>query len=179
MGRAQAVFAVPASCCGPAQAAGTDWPQFRGPTGQGIAEASGLPASWSEKEHVKWKTPIHGKAWSSPVVLGDQVWMTTATEDARQLFAVCVDKNSGKVLHDLKLFDVPTPQYIIPFNSPASPTPVIEPGRVYVTFGSPGTACLDTATAKVIWQRRDINVNHFRGAGSSPLHLERPADHGL
>ena len=103
------------------------------------------PASWSEKEHVRWKTPIHGKAWSSPVVLGDQVWMTTATEDARQLFAVCVDKNSGKVVHDLKLFDVPNPQFIIPFNSPASPTPAIEPGRVYVTFGSPGTACLDTS----------------------------------
>src|SRR3954471_8179072 len=110
-----------------ANAAGKDWPQFRGPTGQGIAaEASGLPASWSEKDHVKWKTPIHGKAWSSPVVLGDQVWMTSATEDARQLFAVCVDKNTGKIVHDLKLFDVPNPQFIIPFNSPGSPTPAIE-----------------------------------------------------
>src|SRR4051812_29421793 len=172
------VLVALSSVCGPASGAdapsatataGAGWPQFRGPTGQGIAEASGLPASWSEKDHVKWKTPIHGKAWSSPVVLGDQVWMTTATEDARQLFAVCVDKGSGKVLHDLKLFDVPNPQFIIPFNSPASPTPAIEPGRVYITFGSPGTACLDTATAKVIWERRDINVNHFRGAGSSPL----------
>lgn len=150
-------------------AAGTVWPQFRGPTGQGIATATGLPVTWSEAQNVAWKTPVRGKAWSSPVVWGDQVWVTNATDDAKQLSVVCLDKHTGKVLHDLKLFDVPQPQFIIPFNSPASPTPVIEEGRVYVTFGAPGTACLDTKTAQVIWQRRDIQVNHFRGAGSSPV----------
>lgn len=151
-----------------ARAAG-EWPQFRGPGGQGIAEAKELPVTWGETENVTWKTAIHGKAWSSPVIWGDQIWLTTATEDAHELFTLCVDKKTGKIVHDLKLFDVPTPQFIHPFNSAASPTPAIEEGRVYITFGAPGTACLDTATGKVVWERRDILINHFRGAGSSPF----------
>ena len=146
-----------------------NWPQFRGPTGQGVSDAKGLPVQWDEKQNVAWKTAVHGKAWSSPVVWGQQVWLTTATKDGRQLSALCFDKNSGKVLHDLKLFDVPTPQFAHEFNSYASPTPAIEEGRVYVVFGSPGIACLDTKTARVLWERRDFVCNHWRGAGSSPV----------
>ncbi|MBI4323725.1 MAG: PQQ-binding-like beta-propeller repeat protein [Chloroflexi bacterium] len=149
--------------------AADDWPEFRGPTGQGLSPALGLPLTWSETNNIKWKTPIHGRAWSSPVVLGAQVWMATATEDGRELFAVCVDRESGKIIHDLKLFEVANPQFAHKFNTYASPTPALEPGRVYVTFGSPGTACLDTRTGKVIWERRDFECNHYRGAGSSPL----------
>lgn len=149
--------------------ANDDWPQFRGPNGNGISDSADLPLTWSESEHVKWKTAVHGRAWSSPVVLGDQVWLSTATEDGRELFAVCVDRDSGKVVRDQKLFDVEKPQFCHQFNSYASPTPVIEPGRVYLTFGSPGTACLDTRTGKVLWARRDFVCNHYRGAGSSPI----------
>ncbi|MBM3834628.1 MAG: quinonprotein alcohol dehydrogenase [Verrucomicrobia bacterium] len=146
-----------------------NWPQFRGPHGNGHSEAKGLPVTWSETQNVKWKTPIHGRAWSSPVVWNDQVWLTTATEDGRELSALCVDRNSGKVVHDRKLFDVANPQFAHKFNTYGSPTPVIEEGSVYVTFGSPGTACLDTKTGKVLWERRDFVCNHFRGAGSSPI----------
>jgi outer membrane protein assembly factor BamB len=145
------------------------WPQFRGPDGNGLSTATGLPVTWSESHNVRWKTAIHGRAWSSPVILGSQVWLTTATPDGKELFAVAVDKETGKILFDLKLFDVPNPQFAHSFNTYASPTPVIEPGRVYVTFGSPGTAALDTATGKVLWTRRDLECNHFRGAGSSPI----------
>ena len=145
------------------------WPQFRGPTGQGVSDSAGLPLKWDEKTNVVWKTAIHGKSHSSPVVWGDQVWLTTATENGQALSVLCVDRNDGKILHDIKLFDVPTPQYAHPFNSYASPTPFIEDGRVYVTFGSPGTACLDTRTARILWARRDFVCNHWRGAGSSPL----------
>jgi outer membrane protein assembly factor BamB len=145
------------------------WPQFRGPDGNGVSPATGLPLTWSETANVRWKTPIHGRAWSSPVILGNQIWMSTATPDGKELFAVAVAKDTGKILFDLKLFDVPNPQSAHAFNSYASPTPVIEAGRVYVTFGSPGTAALDTATGKVIWTRRDLECNHFRGAGSSPV----------
>jgi outer membrane protein assembly factor BamB len=145
------------------------WPQFRGPDGNGVSTATGLPLTWSETQSVRWKTPIHGRAWSSPVILGRQVWLTTATPDGKELFAVAVDKDTGKILFDLKLFDVPKPQFAHAFNTYASPTPVIEPGRVYVTFGSPGTAAIDTATGKVLWERRDLECNHFRGAGSSPV----------
>ena len=146
-----------------------NWPQFRGPSGQGESTSTGLPITWSEKENVKWKTAIHGRAWSSPVVWGKQIWLTTATEDGKHLFAICVDKDSGKIVHDLKLFEVAEPQFAHKFNTYGSPTPAIEEGRVYITFGSPGTACLDTATGKVVWQRTDFVCNHFRGAGSSPV----------
>jgi outer membrane protein assembly factor BamB len=145
------------------------WPQFRGPAGNGCSAARGLPLTWSERENLRWKTPLHGRAWSSPVVRDGQIWLTTATPDGKQLFAVCVEEQTGKLLHDLKLFDVEKPQFAHAFNTYASPTPVIEPGRVYVTFGSPGTACLDTHTGQVRWARRDFVCNHFRGAGSSPI----------
>jgi len=147
-----------------------NWPQFRGPTGQGVSDAKGLPTTWSEAKNVKWKTPIHGKGWSSPVIWGSQIWLTTATEDGRELYVMCVDKETGKVVRDIKLFDDPAANPVFKnYNSYASPTPVIEEGRIYVTFGAAGTTCLDTATAKPIWERRDIRINHFRGAGSSPL----------
>ncbi|MBI4664537.1 MAG: PQQ-binding-like beta-propeller repeat protein [Verrucomicrobia bacterium] len=153
----------------PVLVGGEIWPQFRGPTGDGHSDAKGLPWTWSETNRVAWKTPLPGRAWSSPVIWGDQIWLTTATEDGTKLSAVCVDRGTGKIERNLKLFDVVLPQYVHPFNSYASPTPVIEEGRVYVTFGSPGTACVDTKTGKVIWQRRDFVCNHFRGAGSSPI----------
>ncbi len=146
-----------------------NWPQFRGPDGDGHSDAKGLPLTWSETSHVKWKTAIHDRAWSSPVIWGGQIWMTTATEDGTKLFAVCVDRETGKIIHDLKIFEVANPQFAHKFNTYGSPTPVAEAGRVYVTFGSPGTACLDTQTGEVVWQRRDFVCNHFRGAGSSPI----------
>ena len=150
-------------------AASDDWPQFRGPNGDGHSEARGLPLRWSETQNVIWKTPVHGRAWSSPVILSNEVWLTTATEDGRELFAVCVDQDTGKVTRDLRLFEVEKPQFAHAFNTYASPTPVLEPGRVYVTFGAPGTACLDTRTGRVLWERRDFICNHYRGAGSSPI----------
>jgi outer membrane protein assembly factor BamB len=145
------------------------WPQYRGPDGLGTAATAKIPLTWSEESNVRWKTPVHGRAWSSPIVLDTQVWVTTATPDGRQLSALALDRETGRVLHDLKLFEVATPQYAHPFNSYASPSPVAEPGRVYVTFGSPGTAALDAKTGKVLWERRDLECNHFRGAGSSPI----------
>lgn len=145
------------------------WPQFRGPEGDGIARGSKPPVVWSETEHVRWKTPIPGKGWASPVIWGRGVWVATATEDGRQLSVLEVDVDSGRVRRDQKLFDVAAPQFCHKFNSYASPSPVLEEGRVYVTFGSPGTACLDAASGKVLWERRDFECNHYRGAGSSPI----------
>jgi outer membrane protein assembly factor BamB len=146
-----------------------NWPQFRGPHGDGHADAQGLPLTWAENRNVVWKTPIHDRGWSSPVIFGDQIWLTTASPDGKRLSAICIDRKNGKVVRDIKLFDVEHPQYAHPFNSYASPTPVLEAGRAYITFGSAGTACIDTASFQVLWQRRDIECNHFRGAGSSPI----------
>jgi outer membrane protein assembly factor BamB len=145
------------------------WPQFRGPEGNGVAVVGNLPLTWSETSNVRWKTEIHGRAWSSPIVMDSQIWLTTATPDGKELFVASVDPEDGKIVRDLKLFDVAKPQEAHPFNSYASPTPVAEPGRLYVTFGSPGTAALDTKTGKVLWERRDLQCNHFRGSGSSPI----------
>jgi outer membrane protein assembly factor BamB len=149
--------------------AGDHWLQFRGSDGNGHSDAVGLPLRWNETKNVVWKTAIHDRGWSSPVIQGSQIWLTTASADGRHLYALCLDRETGQVRQDLKLFDVAQPQYCHPFNSYASPTPVIEPGRVYVTFGSAGTACLDTGSFQVVWERRDIDCNHFRGAGSSPI----------
>lgn len=171
--------------------AGDDWPQFRGPTQQGHSDSTGLPVRWSESQGVKWKTPIPGEGWSSPVVLGDQVWLTTATDLAaeptasageavlagakssgqvgKSLRAVCVDRNTGKIVHDVEVFAVPKPEPKNSFNSYASPTPVLEAGRVYVSFGTYGNACLDAKTAKPVWKSTELKLDHKEGPGSSPV----------
>ena len=147
------------------------WPQFRGPGGTGISPAKGLPTTWDDETNVVWKTAIHDKGWSSPVVLGKQVWLTTAPVDGKAQWAVCVDRDSGKVVHDIKVFDTPKPPYFFlpDANSHASPSPVIEKGRVYVHFGSAGTACLDTDSGKILWTRTDLKCDHYRAPASSPI----------
>jgi outer membrane protein assembly factor BamB len=147
---------------------GEVWPQFRGPNGDGHHPHK-LALEWGENSNIRWKTAVHGKGWASPVIWGDQIWLATATEDGRELSIVAIDRDAGEVQLDRKLFDVAEPQFCHRFNSYASPTPVIEDHRIYVTFGSPGTACLDTRTGAVIWERRDFECNHYRGAGSSPI----------
>ena len=152
--------------------AADSWTDFRGPGGDGHAAVKSAPLRWSEDTHVKWKTKLPGRAWSSPVVLDGQVWVTDATEDGHKLSAVCLSLETGEVRHNPLLFEVPNPQVwgnAGKAQSHGSPSPVIEPGRVYVHFGTYGTACLDTKTGKTLWTRSDIKVNHMEGAGSSPI----------
>ena len=165
------IFLTLATLCAGA-VADDNWTQFRGPNAQGRSSARGLPLDLANPANIRWRTEVHGRAWSSPVVLGDQVWLSTAAPDGKELWALCVDRDSGRIIHNLKLFDIANPQYAHPFNTYASPTPAIEPGRVYITFGAPGTACVDTATGRIIWTRTDFECNHFRGAGSSPVIFE-------
>jgi hypothetical protein len=154
-------------------AADENWPRFRGPRADGITNSTGLPTTWSESKNVKWKTPIHGRGWSSPVVWGEQIWLTTATPDGKVDHALCLDKGSGRIVHDIKLWENEKPSPLgNELNSYASCTPVIEDGRVYVHFGSYGTACLESASGKILWQRRDLPCEHWRGPGSSPILFE-------
>lgn len=162
-------FIVTILCSAASARAGSNWAEFRGSNGDGHADEARLPEKFSETENVVWKTPIHDLGWSSPVVWGDQVWLTTATEDGHQLFAICVDRNTGSIVHDRKLFDIAEPKFRHATNTYASPTPAIEDGRVYVHFGAYGTACLDTQTGETIWERRDFVSDDFRGPGSSPV----------
>ena len=148
----------------------SNWNQFRGPDANGKSAATGLPVEWSEDSPaIRWKTPIHGKGWSSPVIWENQIWMTTATEDGSKMYAVCVDRATGKVIHDKLIFENEKLWYCHPTNSYASCTSFIEPGRIYVHFGRYGTACLDTTTAETIWTRRDFAADDFRGPASSPI----------
>lgn len=156
-----------------------DWPQFRGPWGDGYVSGPGdtkpvgLPLHWSEQQNVKWKTPIPYRGWSTPVVMGGQVWLTTATEDGHEFFVICVDAGTGSVLFNQKLFMCEKPEVLgNSVNGYATPSPVIEPGRVYIHFGSYGTACLDTRTHKVLWEQNDLRCRHYRGPASSPLLFE-------
>jgi len=154
---------------GGAAPAADRWTEFRGPSGTGHSESTGLPREWSETKNVAWKARIHGRGWSSPVVLGKQVWLTTATADGKEMSVLGLGRDDGRVLVDTRVFEVAEPQDTRQYNSYASPSPVIEEGRVYVHFGSYGTAALDTATGKVLWARRDLPCNHWRGPGSSPI----------
>ena len=150
---------------------GENWTSYRGPTNQGYADGADLPVTWSESRNIAWKTPVPGKAWSSPVIWDDRIWLTNAGEDGAHLSVVCVDKNSGKIVLRKRLRYVVAPQYCNPFNSYASPSPVVEQRRVYVSFGSPYNACLDSKTGEPIWERTDFVCYHFRGGdfSASPI----------
>ncbi len=160
-------------CCALSLAAQADWPQFRGSTADGQASATELPLHWSETDNIKWKTEIPLRGWSTPVVMGGQVWLTTATLDGHSFFAVCLDANTGKILFNKELFHCDAPEPLgNAVNCYASPSPAIEAGRVYIHFGSYGTTCLDTTTFKVLWQRTDLPCRHYRGPSSSPVLFE-------
>jgi outer membrane protein assembly factor BamB len=146
-----------------------NWTHFRGDRLDGIADVSKAPVKWTADSNVIWKTPIHDKGWSSPVVYGNQVWVTTATEDGKQLYAVCTDFKTGEIIYDIKVFEPDSVYSKHPINSYATPTPCIEKGFVYVHFGQYGTACINTENGSIIWQRADLKCNHIQGPGSSPI----------
>ncbi len=151
--------------------AADEWPQFRGPDGQGLAPQAQVPLTWSEKENVKWKTPIPGSGHSSPVISGKQIWLTTALENGKSLHVVCVDADTGKILHDVELFKPASPEFMqAAQNGYASPTPVLDHGRLYASFGTYGNACVDTANGTPVWKSADLMLNHDNnGPGSSPI----------
>lgn len=161
-----------------------DWPQFRGPHGDGTSAARNVPLTWSESNNIAWKVTVPGRGRSSPVVMEDRVWLTTALEqgvirtniksDDMQtaehvtLQAVCLDAKQGKELWRTTLFEVDKPAPVHWFNSWATPSPVIEKGRLYCDFGTFGTACLDARDGKILWQTC-LPLDHQVGPGSSPV----------
>ena len=170
-----------------------EWPQFRGPGGQGHAGSADLPLEWSETKNVKWKTPIPGEGHSSPVISDDQIWITSAIARALspeeeqkrlstkknpkelqlagslRLVAIQIDRNTGKIARQIELFEVSEPEPKHALNSYASPTPVISGNEVYFHFGTYGTACVDRTSGKVMWKNVEFHVDHQNGPGSSPI----------
>jgi len=172
---------------------GAEWPEWRGPGGQGISTAKNLPVKWTDSENVAWKTAIPGRGWSSPVIDGKQIWVTTAHEtvaspeaakerlkkntgdqpltllDKVDLHAVCVDRETGAILHDILLITEKEPQWVHKLNSYASPTPFIDDGFLYCHFGTFGTACVDMRAGKLVWTNTDLHVMHENGPGGSAI----------
>ncbi len=147
-----------------------EWPQFRGPTGQGLSDARDLPKTWSESNNVIWKTELPGCGHSSPVISGNRIWLTASPDKGKTRHALCLALDSGKIERDIPLFDCGKPELCHTLNSYATPTPALEGDRVYVTFGTPGTACLNAETGKTVWERRDFVIDYRDvGAASSPL----------
>ena len=144
-----------------------NWTHLRGSLLDGHSVSTQAPVIWSESNNILWKTEIRGVAWSSPVVFGDQIWTSSATQNGEELFAVCTDFNSGKILKEVALFKPDSVQHIHPTNSYATSTPCIEDGFVYVHFGTYGTACVDTRNFKIAWTRTDLNCDHMQGAASN------------
>ncbi len=161
-----------------------DWPRFRGPAGDGVSTAAGLPLTWSPTQNVAWAAAVPGRGYSSPVILGNRLWLTTATETNLRHFvlgpdsvqqpdragfgAVCLDRATGGILWHTEVFSLDKPDPVHDLNSYATPTPAVEPGRLYCDYGTFGTACLDAETGKVLWNKR-LPLDHQVGPGSSVI----------
>lgn len=181
----------PALCvlflAGGSAGAETDWPQFRGPRGDGSSLAKDVPVTWNESSNLVWKLSVPGRGRSSPVVLDEHLWLTLAVErntrrerigpDDMQttehitLEVVCLNRTNGEIQWRTKLFEVENPDPVHWFNSWATPTPVIEPNRLYCDFGTFGTAALHPKSGEVIWKTR-LPLDHQVGPGSSPVVYE-------
>jgi len=158
-------------------ASAADWPQFRGPAGDGHATARNLPTIWNETTNVAWKTAIPGKGWSSPSLYQGRLYLTTAApmdsndadSGALSLQTLAVDAASGRILWNVEVFrqDAGAPK-VHAKNSHASPTAIVEGDRIYVHFGHQGTACLDLA-GKVLWKNDSYRYEPVHGNGGSPL----------
>jgi outer membrane protein assembly factor BamB len=145
-----------------------EWPQFRGPSGQGHSAEAGLPIAWSESQNVVWKTPVPGRGWSSPVVAGGRVWVTTSVnEKGASLRVVAFDVASGREAVNVEVFRLRSADLTNPKNSHASPTPIVEGDRVYVHFGAEGTAALSTS-GEIVWKAR-FQYESQHGNGGSPV----------
>ncbi|MEQ1860504.1 MAG: PQQ-binding-like beta-propeller repeat protein [Chthoniobacteraceae bacterium] len=167
------VFVALLAVC--AWSAEAEWPQFRGPTGQGISAATGVPVKWSATENVAWSVEVPGRGWSSPVFSNGRLYLTSAVDDGGviTLRALCFDAVDGRTLWDTTVF-TPEPGPATKMhrkNSAASPTPIVTEDRLYVHFGHMGTAALDLS-GKVVWRQTELAYPPVHGTGGSPILAE-------
>jgi outer membrane protein assembly factor BamB len=145
-----------------------NWTHFRGSNLNGIAAAKNIPLKWDESS-IKWKIQIHDNGYSSPVVYDNQIWVSTAKPDGKELYAVCIDFRTGEIIYNIKVFTPDEVEGKHSLNTYASPTPCIEKGFVYVHYGSLGTACINTSNGSIVWKRTDFKCKHVQGPASSPV----------
>jgi outer membrane protein assembly factor BamB len=145
-----------------------NWTHFRGSSSSGLAESENIPLKWDDSA-IKWKREIHDKGYSSPVVFENQIWVTTAKDDGKELYAVCLDFITGEIIFDIKVFSPDEPEEKHQLNTYATPTPCIENGFVYVNYGNAGTACINSTNGSVVWKNSDFKCKFVQGPASSPV----------
>ncbi len=136
----------------------SDWPRFRGPNGSGVStDTNPLPATWSDEEHMQWKIELPGPGTSSPIVVGDRIYITCwsgygiSQEDPGdqsnlQRHLICIDRNDGSIIWDKSVAaSLPEDQYrgMIPEHGYASHTPISDGERIYVFYGKSGALAYD------------------------------------
>jgi outer membrane protein assembly factor BamB len=153
-----------------------DWTEFRGPTGQGTSTASGLPTHWGKDQNVVWNQELPGKGWSSPILLGKRLYMTTAVPigeggeaGPQSLRTICVDAQKGKLVWNVEVFQQEGKAPMHDKNSHASATPITDGKRLFVHFGNHGTACLALADGIVLWRNTELKYAPVHGNGGSPV----------
>ena len=148
-------------------ASAENWPQFRGPTAQCISSETGLPAKWSATENVAWKTPLPGESWSSPIVWGDQVFVTTATEGGASCRVLSLERKTGNILWNKEVFQQVPPNKE-GRNTYATPTAATDGERVYACFADGSFAALNFA-GEVVWTNRNYPFYSKHGLATSPI----------
>jgi outer membrane protein assembly factor BamB len=145
-----------------------NWTHFRGNNLNGTAATQNITLKFDDSS-IKWKTKIHDSGYSSPVVYNNQIWVTTAKPDGKELYAVCINFQTGEIIYDIKVFTPDEVEGKHSLNTYASPTPCIEKGFVYVHYGSMGTACINTSNGSIVWKRTDFKCKHVQGPASSAV----------
>ena len=150
-----------------------EWTEFRGPTGQGHANATGLPLEWSVTKNVVWKQALPGVGWSSPVISRGRIFVTTGVPGAEgrpSLRTLCLETVTGRVVWDTEVFSVAETktQPIHQKNSQASPTPILDGDAIFVHFGHQGTACLDRS-GTIRWRNHHLGYEPVHGNGGAPI----------
>jgi outer membrane protein assembly factor BamB len=147
-----------------------NWTRFRGPNGQGISKATGLPLNWSAEENIAWKTDIPGESWSSPIVWNDHIFLTTATNEGENCHVIAVDRKSGKILWNKLVFTQQPNQHRHDWNSYATPTPVTDGKTVFAVFGGGSIAALDF-DGNVQWINSDLEFYSQHGMEIGRAHV--------
>jgi outer membrane protein assembly factor BamB len=159
---------VPIRVVMPAPGAETQWPRFRGPTGQGTAVEADIPHTWSATENVVWKTKLHGVGSSSPVIWGDQLFITAADESGKNRALFCYSRADGGPMWKKCVPDPPETEKLYWKNTYASSTPVTDGEVVVVFFGNAGLACFNF-DGDLIWQKELGPFVTTHGPGTSPV----------
>ena len=143
---------IPALAVSTVVAHAENWPQFRGPTHQGLSAEKNVPLHWSSTSNVLWKTPIPGESWSSPIVWGDRIFVTTATDNGESCRVLSLDRQSGQVLWSKEVLRQ-VPRHKQARNTYATSTPATDGERVYACFGDGSFVALSCG-GEVVWTNR-------------------------